>query len=48
MKKVLLSILFLTLIAIPSSSFAAVKPVKKAVAKKVIAKTALKKAVIKK
>ncbi|MGC8555174.1 MAG: peptidoglycan-binding domain-containing protein [Candidatus Acidulodesulfobacterium sp.] len=47
MKKVLLSILFLSLIAIPSSSFAAVKPVKKAVAKKVAAKKVVAKKTVK-
>ena len=36
MKKLLLSVLFLALIAIPSSSFAAVKVAKKAVVKKVV------------
>ena len=47
MKKVLFSILFLTLIAIPSSSFAAVKQAKKAAAKKVAVKKAAAKKVVK-
>jgi peptidoglycan hydrolase-like protein with peptidoglycan-binding domain len=46
MKKLLLSVLFLALIAIPSSSFAAVKAAKKAVAKKVAAKKVVAKKAI--
>ena len=47
MKKVLLSILFISLIAIPASSFASAKPAKKAAAAKkaVMKKVAAKKAV---
>ena len=47
MKKLLLSVLFLALIAIPSSSFAAAKAAKKAVVKKAAAKKVVAKKAVK-